>query len=42
VARIALDVMVRPLVPFVLVILGCMTVVTYFPPLSMALRNLVY
>ncbi len=42
VAGLSLDRLVRPLIPFILVILACLMVVTYFPPLSMALRNLVY
>jgi tripartite ATP-independent transporter DctM subunit len=42
VAGISLDRMVRPLIPFILVIVACLMVVTYFPPLSTALRDLVY
>ena len=42
VARISLDQIVKHLVPFVLVILGCLMVITYVPWISLALRDLVY
>jgi tripartite ATP-independent transporter DctM subunit len=42
VARISLDRMIKDLIPFVLVILGCLMVITYVPSLSLALRDLVY
>ncbi|MBC7716020.1 MAG: TRAP transporter large permease [Pseudorhodobacter sp.] len=42
VAKISLDRIVVYLVPFVLVILGCLMVVTYVPQLSLFLRDLVY
>ena len=42
VARISLDRIVGNLVPFVLVILACLMVVTYVPQLSLGLRDLVY
>jgi len=42
VARISLDRIVTELVPFVLVVLACLMVITYFPPLTLALRDLVY
>ncbi len=42
VAKISLDRIIRPLLPFVGVILACLMVITYFPPLSLALRDLVY
>jgi tripartite ATP-independent transporter DctM subunit len=42
VARISLDQIVRYLVPFVLVVLGCLMVITYVPSISLALRDLVY
>jgi C4-dicarboxylate transporter, DctM subunit len=42
VARISLDRIVRQLVPFVLVVLGCLMIVTYVPSLSLGLRDLVY
>jgi C4-dicarboxylate transporter DctM subunit len=42
VARISLDRIVRYLVPFVLVILACLMVITYVPAISLTLRDLVY
>lgn len=42
VAKISLDRIVPKLVQFVLVVLGCLMVITYFPPLSLTLRDLVY
>ncbi len=42
VARISLDQIVKHLIPFVLVILGCLMVITYVPEISLALRDLVY
>jgi C4-dicarboxylate transporter DctM subunit len=33
---------VRHLLPFVLVILGCLMLITYIPSISLALRDLVY
>ncbi|MHB1199302.1 MAG: TRAP transporter large permease [Polaromonas sp.] len=42
VAKISLDQIVPYLLPFVLVILACLMVVTYFPALSLSLRDLVY
>ena len=42
VAKISLDRIVTQLLPFVLVVLGCLMVITYFPPLSLTLRDLVY
>jgi C4-dicarboxylate transporter, DctM subunit len=42
VAKISLDKIVTYLVPFVLVILACLMVVTYVPQLSLFLRDLVY
>ena len=42
VARISLDRMVKDLIPFVLVILACLMVITYVPALSLGLRDLVY
>ena len=42
VARISLDRIVGSLVPFVLVVLACLAVITYFPAISLALRDLVY
>jgi C4-dicarboxylate transporter DctM subunit len=42
VARIPLDRIVAPLVPFVLVILTCLMIVTYVPEVSLLFRNLLY
>jgi C4-dicarboxylate transporter, DctM subunit len=42
VAKISLDRIVPYLIPFVLVIVGCLMVVTYVPQLSLFLRDLVY
>jgi len=42
VAKISLDRIVGHLVPFVLVILACLMVITYVPWISLALRDLVY
>jgi C4-dicarboxylate transporter, DctM subunit len=42
VARISLDRIIPYLVPFVLVVLGCLMVITYVPQLSLGLRDLVY
>jgi C4-dicarboxylate transporter, DctM subunit len=42
VARISVDRIVRDLLPFVLVILACLMVISYVPVLSLGLRDLVY
>ena len=42
VARISLDRIVGHLIPFVLVIMACLMVITYVPELSLALRDLLY
>ncbi|MFY3384794.1 TRAP transporter large permease [Paracidovorax sp. MALMAid1276] len=42
VARISLDRIVGHLLPFVLVIMACLLVITYVPQLSLGLRDLVY
>jgi C4-dicarboxylate transporter, DctM subunit len=42
VARISLDRIVKYLLPFVLVIIGCLMLITYVPQISLALRDLVY
>lgn len=42
VARISLDEIVKPLLAFVLVIIGCLMIITYFPPLSLYLRDLAF
>jgi C4-dicarboxylate transporter DctM subunit len=42
VARISLDRIIKDLVPFVLVVLGCLMIITYFPALSLTFRDLAY
>ena len=42
VARISLDRMIKDLIPFALVILVCLMVISYVPALSLTLRDLVY
>jgi C4-dicarboxylate transporter, DctM subunit len=42
VARLSLDKIVRQLIPFVLVVVACLMVITYVPQLSLFLRDLVY
>jgi C4-dicarboxylate transporter DctM subunit len=42
VARIPLDRIIGYLIPFVLVIVGCLMVITYAPGISLGLRDLVY
>lgn len=42
VARISLDRIVHHLIPFVGVVLVCLMLITYFPALSLTLRDLVY
>ena len=42
VARISLDRIVAKLLPFVGVILACLMIITYFPPLTLFFRDLVY
>jgi C4-dicarboxylate transporter DctM subunit len=42
VARISLDRIIPNLVPFVLVVIGCLALITYFPQLSLFLRDAVY
>jgi len=42
VAKISLDRIIPYLIPFVLVIIGCLMVVTFVPQLSLFLRDLVY
>ncbi len=42
VARISLDRIIGQLLPFVLVVLGCLMIITYVPALSLGLRDLVY
>jgi C4-dicarboxylate transporter DctM subunit len=42
VARLSLDRIVTQLIPFVLVVLGCLMVITYFPAVALTLRDWVY
>src|SRR5690606_24677599 len=42
VAGIPVERIVRRLVPFVLVVLGCLMIITYVPTISLGLRDLVY
>jgi tripartite ATP-independent transporter DctM subunit len=42
VARISLDRIIPYLLPFVLVVLGCLMLISYVPPISLWLRDLVY
>ena len=42
VAKIPLQAIFKHLVPFVAVVLGCLMIITYFAPLSLLLRDLVY
>jgi len=42
VAKISVDKIISRLIPFVLVILACLLVITYVPPISIGLRDLVY
>jgi C4-dicarboxylate transporter, DctM subunit len=42
VARISLDRIITQLVPFVLVVLACLMIITYVPSISLGLRDLVY
>ena len=42
VAKISLDQIIRELIPFVLVILSCLLIITYVPQVSLFLRDLVY
>ncbi|MBG6072406.1 MULTISPECIES: TRAP transporter large permease [unclassified Polaromonas] len=42
VAKVSLDRIIRHLIPFVLVILACLLVITYVPQLSLGLRDLLY
>ncbi len=42
VARLSLDRIITQLIPFVLVVLGCLLLITYLPPIALSLRDLVY
>ena len=42
VARLSLDKIIRDLIPFVLVVMACLIVITYVPALSLTLRDLMF
>ncbi|MFY8086563.1 MAG: TRAP transporter large permease subunit, partial [Rubrivivax sp.] len=42
VAKLSLDRIITQLIPFVLVVLACLMVITYAPAISLTLRDLVY
>ncbi|MDH5858942.1 TRAP transporter large permease [Lampropedia aestuarii] len=42
IAKISLEQMVKPLIPFVAVIMGCLMLITYIPEISLYLRDVVY
>jgi TRAP-type C4-dicarboxylate transport system permease large subunit len=42
VARISLDRIVKDLIPFIGVILGCLMLISYVPAISLTLRDLVF
>ena len=42
VAKISVDEIVPRLLPFVLVVLACLMIITYVPPVSLFLRDLLY
>jgi tripartite ATP-independent transporter DctM subunit len=42
VAKISVDQIVRQLIPFVLTVIACLLLITYFPSISLSLRDLVY
>ncbi len=42
VAKISLDRIITSLIPFVLVILGCLMLITYIPEISLTLRDMAY
>ncbi|MDQ8033368.1 MAG: TRAP transporter large permease [Bordetella sp.] len=42
VAKLPLERLIKPLIPFVLVVIACLMVITYWPGLSLGLRDLVY
>lgn len=42
VARLSLDKVIKDLVPFVMVVFACLMIITYFPALSLTLRDLLY
>ena len=42
VARLSLDRIITQLIPFVLVVLGCLMLITYIPGIALTLRDWVY
>ncbi|MOA67483.1 hypothetical protein D3C78_1946850 [compost metagenome] len=42
VAKISLDEIIPKLLPFVLVVMTCVMIITYFPSISLFLRDVVY
>ncbi|AZY52953.1 TRAP transporter large permease [Bordetella avium] len=42
VAKLSVEKLIKPLLPFVLVVLICLALITYWPGLSLGLRDLVY
>lgn len=42
VARLSIDKIVKPLIPFVFVIVACLMAVTFMPTISLGLRDLIY
>ena len=42
VARMPFEEIIRPLVPFVLVVVSCLAIITYVPVVSLGIRNLLY
>lgn len=42
VARLSLDKIIRDLIPFVLVVMACLMVITYVPALSLTLRDMMF
>ena len=42
VAKVPIERLIRPLLPFVGVVLACLMVITYWPDLSLYFRDLVY
>jgi TRAP-type C4-dicarboxylate transport system permease large subunit len=42
VAKLPLERLIKPLIPFVGVVIVCLMVITYWPGLSLGLRDLVY
>ena len=42
IAKLSLEHLIRPLLPFVAVVLACLMVITYVPDISLWLRDVVY